>query len=132
MIQGGAVPFGLSTAAYQELERSNEWRWARQERIGANDAMQYVGPGEETISLSGAVYPGQLGDAGTLGRLRLQASLGLPLPLIGGTGRVFGMFVLESLSEGQTIFAVGGVARRIDFSMQLGRYDGGLGAILRL
>ena len=53
MMSLGMFTFGLPTLAYQELKRRTDWRHARQTRIGARDATQYVGPGEDTITLSG-------------------------------------------------------------------------------
>ncbi|TIM92331.1 MAG: phage tail protein, partial [Mesorhizobium sp.] len=39
----GPFRFSLSTAAYQALERSDEYRWVSQDRIGRHPAMQFVG-----------------------------------------------------------------------------------------
>jgi phage protein U len=47
----GMFAFALPTLAHDELQRRMDWRHARTARIGARDATQYVGPGDETISL---------------------------------------------------------------------------------
>lgn len=130
MMQLGAYQFSVDSAAYQELSRSSEYRWAAQERVGAADALQYTGPGAETIELRGVIYPFYRGGINQLTRLRAQASLGVPLPLISGQGGVFGLWVVQAVREGQRVFAPGGAPRRQDFDLRLRRYDGGLRALL--
>lgn len=132
MLQLGLYQFSLNSAAYQRLSRSTEYRWARQARIGSNDALQFTGTGPETIDLEGVIYPHFRGGLGQLDEMRLQASLGIPLPLVSGTGRLLGVWCIESISEGQTVFARQGVPHRVDFSMKLARYDGGIRSLLRV
>lgn len=130
MMRLGLFKFSLGTAAYQELSRSTAYRWARQERIGANDAMQFTGLGPETVTLRGAIFPLFNGSAGDVGKLRLQASIGIPLPMIDGTGRVWGLWCIEQVNERQSVFFDNGGARKIEFDLSLSRYDGGLRALL--
>ncbi|WP_367581142.1 phage tail protein [Sulfitobacter pontiacus] len=53
MMQLGFFQFSLDNAAYQRLSRSAEYRWARQARIGTNDALQFTGLGPETVEARG-------------------------------------------------------------------------------
>lgn len=131
MLQLGGFQFSIDTAAYQSLTRSTEYRWARQPRIGVNDALQFTGLGAETIELDGVIYPEAFGGFGQLDRMRSTAGLGVPLPLVSGTGRVLGLWVVEGVTEGQEIFATQGKPRRQKFNIRLARYDGGLKSILR-
>lgn len=130
MMQFGAFQFEIDTATYQQLDRSTEYRWSRQSRIGAHDALQFTGFGPETIEVSGVIYPHFRGGLGQVDKMRLQASIGVPLPLVSGLGRVLGLWVAETVTEGQTVFAAQGIPMRQDFSMRIARYDGGLRAIL--
>ena len=43
MLQLGAYQFGLNTAAFQGLQRSDDYRWPEQERLGREAALQFVG-----------------------------------------------------------------------------------------
>lgn len=131
MMQLGGFQFGINSAAYQRLTRSNEYRWARQSRIGAHDALQSTGYGPEAIDLEGVIYPEFRGGYGQLDRLRRRAGLGLPLLLVSGRGKVLGLWVLTAISEGQERFAKSGAPRRQDFSLRIERYDGGLRSLLR-
>ena len=130
MLQLGFYQFSVNNAAYQELSRWVEYRWAAQERIGAHDALQFTGFGSDTIDLSGVIYPHYKGGLGQLDRMRRQASIGVPLPLISGRGRVLGLWVVTGIREGQAVFDRGGAPRRQDFQITLRRYDGGLRALL--
>lgn len=130
MMRLGVYKFSLDTAAYQELSRTAEYRWARQERIGTNDALQFTGLGPETLELRGVVFPLFRGGLDQVKKMRAQASLGVPLPLIDGLGKVWGLWALEQISERQSIFMPRGAAKRIEFDLRLSRYDGGLRALL--
>ena len=131
MMQFGVLQFSIDGAAYQRLTRSTEYRWARQPRIGMNDAMQFTGYGPETIEIEGVVYPHFRGGLGQVDRMRRQAGVGIPMPLVSGVGRVLGLWVVEAISEGQEVFAKQGIPHRQDFTMRMARYDGGLRSLLQ-
>ncbi|KAF1719795.1 phage tail protein [Pseudoxanthomonas wuyuanensis] len=119
----GTFVFSLPQLAYQQLERSLSWRHAASERIGARAAHQYVGPGEETIELSGIVAPEFTGKPASLALLRQLAGEGRPLALVTGTGEVLGAFVITSQRETQTLQFDDGTPRRIEFQLTLLRTD---------
>jgi phage protein U len=131
MMQLGFFQFSIDDATYQRLSRSTEYRWARQARIGSNDALQFTGYGPETIELEGVIYPHFRGGLKQVDRMRTQASLGVPLPLVSGIGKVLGLWVVEAISEGQEVFAARGIPHKQDFTMRMARYDGGLRSLLR-
>ena len=123
MMQLGAFQFGINTAAYQGLSRSDEWRWPDQGRFGQAPALQYTGPGATTITLDGILYPEWRGGLGQLDAMRAEAGKGRPLVLVDGRGQALGMWVIERVDETQGTFAAGGVARRIEFTLQLKRFS---------
>ena len=123
MMQLGAFQFGVNTAAYQGLSRSDEWRWPDQERFGQAPALQHTGPGATTITLDGILYPEWRGGLGQLDAMRAEAGKGRPLVLVDGRGQALGMWVIERVDESQSIFAAGGVARRVEFTLQLKRFS---------
>lgn len=123
MLQLGAYQFGLNTAAFQGLQRSDDYRWPEQGRLGREAALQFVGPGATTINLDGVIYPEWRGGTGQLDAMRAEAGKGRPLVLVDGLGKAHGMWVIERIDETQGTFAAGGVARRIEFTMQLKRYS---------
>ena len=123
MMQLGAFQFCINTAAYQGLSRSDEWRWPGQERFGQAPALQHTGPSATTITLDGILYPEWRGGLGQLDAMRAEAGRGKPLVLVDGRGQALGMWVIERVDESQSIFAAGGVARRIEFTLQLKRFS---------
>lgn len=121
MMQLGSFQFGLSTAAYQEFERSTAYTWAAQQRFGKDDALQSTGPGADTITLPGVIYPEHFGGTGQLDEMRALAGLADLQTLIDGRGRMLGDWAIESVEERGSIFAAAGVARKQEFTLKLRR-----------
>lgn len=124
MMKLGAFAFSISTAAYQDLKRTSEWRWAAQARIGNTDMLQYVGRGNDTITLTGTVHPIFMNAGiGQIDALRAEADKKTPLLLVSGQGDVMGLWVIERVSETQNAFYKEGVPKRQQFDISL-RYYG--------
>ncbi|MGU9822007.1 phage tail protein [Pseudomonas sp. FP597] len=123
MLSLGMFVFSLSTLAYQELQRQTNWRHASNSRVGAAPALQFVGRGDDTITLPGILLPELAGSILSLDALRLMANTGKAWPMVEGTGRIYGLWVIESLSETKTLFFRDGTPRRIEFTLNLKRTD---------
>ena len=121
----GQFVFQLPDLAYHELRRSTAWRHPGNSRVGAREARQYVGPGEDTITLSGVLVPEIAGKRLSLTTLRTMADTGDAYALVGGTGNVLGAWVIDHLQEGATHFTPDGVPRRTEFTISLARTDDG-------
>ncbi|MFA5712135.1 phage tail protein [Mycolicibacterium sp.] len=122
MMLGTEYMFSVSTAAYQSLRRSAAYRWPAQERIGRRPARQFVGPGDETMTLDGTIYPHYLGGIGQIERMREVAGRGDPLALVDGRGSNLGQWCIERVEETDTVFGADGRPRRMDFVLGLVRY----------
>lgn len=122
MMQLGGFQFGINTAAFQSLARSNEWRWPSQDRFGKPPVLQHVGQGAETITLPGVIYPEWRGGLGQLDAMRAQAGKGQPLTMVDGQGRMMGLWAIERIDEKQAIFADAGMPRKVEFTLQLRRF----------
>jgi len=123
MMALGLFVFSLPTAAYQQLQRQRAWQHASHARIGTRAAYQYTGLGEESIRLSGLIAPDITGTAASLDELQTLADAGQPLPLVDGTGKVYGAYVIDRLNETQRLFFPDGRARKIEFELSLLRVD---------
>lgn len=119
----GLFVFDLPTLAYHQLQRRTTWRHATSERVGARAAGQFVGPGEDDITLTGMLAPIAFGDPGSLDDLRAMGDSGQAWPLVDGAGRVYGAFVIAGLDETQRSIMDNGVARISDFTLSLRRMD---------
>ena len=123
----GPYRFSLDTAAYQNLERNDAYRWESQERIGRHPALQFIGEGHTTITIDGVIYPHFRGGFNQIESMRSMAKLGTPLILVSGSGRIFGTFAITSVDEKQSIFNRDGSPRKQEFALELMSYgsDGG-------
>ena len=130
MMALGMFVFTLETLVYQELQRQTDWRHGTTSRIGTNPARQYLGRGEDAITLPGVLLPALLGTPLSLDTLRVMADTGKSWPLIEGTGRILGTWIIESINETRTLFFRDGAARRIEFTIALKRIDDGRADIL--
>ncbi len=125
MMALGMFVFSLETLAYQEFQRQTDWRHGSTSRIGTNPARQYMGRGDDSITLPGVLLPGLAGSQLSLDTLRTMADTGKAWPLVEGTGKIYGTWIIESLSETRTLFFRDGQARRIEFTLALKRIDDG-------
>lgn len=123
MLALGMFVFSLSTAAYQALQRQTEWRHTSSNRVGTAPARQFLGRGDDSITLPGVILPELAGSALSLDALRLMANTGKAWPMVEGSGRIYGLWIMESLSETKTLFFRDGTPRRIEFTVILKRID---------
>ena len=119
----GMFVFGLPTLAYQDLQRQTTWRHPSNSRVGSRPARQFVGPGDDTITLSGVLVPELMGRASSLDELRAMADTGAAWALASGAGEIMGAFVIESINTTGTVMMDDGRPRRIEFQLQLARVD---------
>ncbi|GJH39053.1 hypothetical protein CBA19CS91_39870 [Paraburkholderia hospita] len=120
----GSFVFSMQTLAYQELQRRTQWKFASTSRIGARNARQFTGQGDDTITLTGWFMPDQMGGkTASLAELGAMGDTGAAFVLVDGAGKVYGAFLLEGLDEGHTIIGQDGTGRRIEFTINLTRTD---------
>lgn len=119
----GMFVFDLPTLTYSQLQRRSTWRHATSDRVGARPAGQFVGPGDDGITLTGMLAPIAFGDPGSLDELRRMADTGEAWPMLDGAGRNYGAFVITALDETQKSILDNGVPRISDFSVTLQRMD---------
>lgn len=125
----GMTVFMRQTLPYQTMTQSNDYRWAVASRIGVRPAQQFLGPGDETITLTGELRPEITGGVPSLLVLEKMAAAGRAWPLLSGSGTPYGMFVITSVNATHTDFLSNGTARKITFTMTLKRVDESLVAL---
>jgi phage protein U len=132
MMMLGPIRFAIDQAAYQQIQRTTQYSWASQNSLGhpvmkhlglGGASRQYIGPGEDSITLNGTLYPHFNGGPIQLILMRLSAGLGVALPLIDGSGLIMGRWLIESVSETKSEFFSDGAARKIEFNLSLKRYQ---------
>ncbi|MBY4840972.1 MULTISPECIES: phage tail protein [unclassified Pantoea] len=115
----GMFVFMRQTAPYQSLEQQTEFRHVKNDRVGKSAKWQYIGAGEDTITLTGTLYPEITGGDVSLAALRTMAYGGKAWPLIEGTGTIYGIFAITSIRENRTEFMQDGKAQKIEFTLTL-------------
>lgn len=123
MMAYGMFVFALGSAPYQELQRQANWRHEGQGRVGRRPARQFLGPGDDTITLTGTLLPHFTGGQQNLDELRRMADEGAAWPLIEGNGTYYGLYVIDSLNETKSHQMRDGSAQRIAFTLNLQRVD---------
>lgn len=118
----GMFVFELPAITYQELERRTDWRHGQTSRVGARPANQFLGAGEDVVTLSGSI-PLELGDLAQLDTLREMGDAGEAYPLVDGRGRVHGDHVILDLVERQKNILRDGTPRLTEFALTLRHVD---------
>jgi len=119
MMALGLFVFQLSTASYQELQRSTSWKHAGNNRFGTTPSYQYTGKGEDNITLTGDIYREITGSSGSIDQLREMADTGKSYILIEGTGKIYGACTINQIQENKTMFFKNGGARKTSFTINL-------------
>ncbi|WLE59289.1 phage tail protein [Burkholderia plantarii] len=116
--------FSLQTAPFRELQRQRNWKHAASARVGARDASQFTGAGDDTITLNGMVAEDNaVGTIASLDKLATMGDTGDAYVLVDGSGAVYGAFVIESLNETATYHSKDGRPRKIEFNLTVKRVD---------
>jgi phage protein U len=118
----GQFVFGINTLAFDKLVRQSAWRHPAISRVGIRPARQSLGPGDDTISVSGVLAPEFRGTVLSLGELRKMADSGKAWALVGAQENL-GAWVIESLQQTGTHYTVSGQPRRIEFDLRLAQVD---------
>ena len=115
----GFYRFSIDTAAYNELERIDRYRWPTQPLIGQHPAAQFTGFEAPEVTLKGTVYPHWAGGLGQIEAMRSEAASGNPLELVDGLGRVWGLWSITEIRETQGAHLDNSAPRRQTFEIKL-------------
>ncbi len=119
MLQLGPFVFSIATAAYQQFQRQTRQRWSSNPVVGDRPKYQFIGQGEDTITLNGMLYPELTGGAINIELLRQIAALGEEQIMTSGNGLILGWWLIDGVSETKTVFFSDGSARKISFNLTL-------------
>jgi phage protein U len=126
MLVLGMFVFERRTLPFQTLKRSSSYNYAKNSRVGIRDSYQFVGEGDESITVSGTLYPELTGGTLSCAMLRQMAGLGYPWPLLDGSGIIYGLYVISSVEENGSEYLPDGTPKKIDFTLKLERFDASL------
>ncbi|WP_369309191.1 phage tail protein [Providencia rettgeri] len=119
----GLFVFQLNTTPYQMMQINQKYRYGVNNRVGKRPAVQFIGLDNDDITLSGTLLPSLTGGRLSLLVLEQMAETGRAWSLIDGTGNIYGMYVIEEITQSKSEFFVDGAPRKIDFTLKLKRTD---------
>ena len=130
----GPFQFETGAAAYEELRHRASSRWERHDIIGRRPAGQYLGPGEETVSLRGTVFPDVTGagSAATITALLAAAQRKEVYTLLSSDGTIIGPFRLEKAERIGSFIDPAGAPLKLTYDLDFCAHDDGAGQIFSL
>lgn len=122
MIWGFALfTLSKSNVSYSNLSSNKNYRHAFNERIGSRASQQFLGAGQETITITGTLVPFVAGGRLALHRFQSQADSGLPFPLIESNGTVHGFYVITTISTEESEHVKDGRPKVIEYTITFQR-----------
>lgn len=120
----GQFVFEIDTLSFTELQRQRSWNHASNPVAKGRAKRQYLGVGDETVSLSGLIYESHgFGQRQSVDDLAMMADRGTAYTLVDGSGYLYGVYIIEGLDDSRSILMFNGVPRKIDFAIKLTRVD---------
>jgi phage protein U len=121
----GPFMFHSLAFGYNGLRRDLSTRWADIATVGGLNRLQWTGGDDDTVQIEGVIFPHEFGGLTILEGVRGAAAAGTVLPLVTLAGNVYGMHVIEGVSEDQSFHDRLGRPRKDVFRLRLKRYSGG-------
>lgn len=117
--------FEIAPLNFQEIRSLTEVKWPATPRFGKRPGRQFTGYGEDPITISGLLYPEELGGREELKAIKLTAKAAQPIIMMGwsslltSAAEVFGRVVILSVDDSQTIISKSGYGRKLEFSIEV-------------
>lgn len=131
----GPTPMALGPFAFEALgfsfngiSRDLDTGWADIPVASTMNALQYVGPKSEGLTINGVLFPEAYGGQQNLDGIRQAAQEGTPLMLVTLSGDIRGSHAVMSVSEDRDLHTGFGLPRRNGWSIslrRLGKAQGG-------
>lgn len=115
----GPLEFEVAPFNAHEFDRRHGADYAGKDLLGRRKGHEYVGDGDETVSLSGKMFPHKLGGLESLDILDVIRGSGAPQLLMRGDGKVYGWFLLVQARERSGFMDRRGIGRVIDVDIEL-------------
>ena len=119
-------PFGFESLSFgfNKVGRGLQTPWASIATVGGLDRLQWTGGEADKVSVGGVVFPEEFGGLNSLEGVRSAARAGAVLPLVTLGGNVYGLYVIEGVTEEQEFHDALGRPRKDVYSIDLKRYTG--------
>lgn len=115
----GALSLDTRPFSVDEMQRSSSADYAQKPVMGGMIAREFMGEGEDKITLSGQILPFKTGGLTELELARQLMLAGQSLPVLRGDGARLGWFTIDKISEGHKELMRDGVGFFIKHSLEL-------------
>lgn len=112
--------YGLEVAEFEEEVAAD---FAEHQLVGRRVDLEFSGPGEEKLELSGEVLPFHLGGLPLFSLAKSLVRAGTPQFVMRGDGEVYGWYVLKNARGRHRIISPSGVGFVVQHSLTLRRVD---------
>lgn len=120
----GQFAFTTDTLTFTEIQRQRTWQYADNAVAIGRKKRQFIGSGEDSISLPGLIYQEHgFGNRVAIDDLAAMADTGQGFVLVDGSGYLYGVYIIDSIDETKQVLLFNGVPRKIDFTIKLSRVD---------
>jgi len=123
LYQIGALTLDTRPFNADEMKRSSAADFATKPTIGGLQGREFMGEGEDKLTLSGQLLPTKTGGMSELESAHSFRRAGTRLPVVRGDGKSFGWFVITSISESHTDLMRDGVGFVVKFDIDLAKVD---------
>lgn len=117
----GAVFFKAMGFGFQDIDRRLSTSWVPIPTAAGLDALQWLGPESERVTIRGVIFPLEFGGLEQVETLRAAAQAGQPATLVSLSGAIGGRFAIEGVSEQRGLHDSEATPRRDAYRLSLAR-----------
>lgn len=121
----GAHIFEIAPLNFQRISEETTAKWPSIARFGGRPGRQHTGYGDDPITISGLLYPEELGGQAELEALRATQRAARPVVMMGWQGstgtaaKIYGLVVILSISSTKSAIGPSGIARKLSFEVEV-------------
>lgn len=119
LYQIGPVTMDTRPFNADKFSRSAGADIAKKPTIGGLKPKEFMGEGDETITISGKLLPTKIGGLTELGTIDGLRVAGTALPVVRGDGRSLGWYMIESVRETHKDLGANGIGFVVSYSITL-------------
>lgn len=117
----GSFVFDLTSALPDQIQVNRKQTISTHKMLGQRDKLQHLGPAIADMTLSGKIFPNKIGHSSSIDLLDQLADTGEYHWLACLHGKIWGKWMIESVSDTRSSLDVRGNGRQIDFNVKLKR-----------
>jgi uncharacterized protein len=133
LFQLGPITIDVFPYNVDSVEREAAADWAHKHQVGRLPGAEFVGEGEDRLTLRGQILPTKIGGLGDLAAMHGLRAAGTPVIAVRGDGAVMGWYAIDHVREAHDLLAPNGVGQVVKYEVRLFRVDprdGAAGSLL--